>query len=88
MLITLIVDEAYGAHFGFQPQLPLFSLQQGANLVAQLTHKVLYCLTQLSMLHMSGDLVDKERVCRCLQILQSTSPSYMLLASLNVAELN
>ena len=36
------------------------------------------------MLHMSGSLVDRERLCRCLQTLQSTSPSYLLLASLDV----
>ena len=83
--IPLIVDEAHGAHFGFQPQLPLSALQQGADLAAQSTHKVLCSLTQSSMLHMSGNLVDRERVCRCLQTLQSSSPSYLLLASLDAA---
>ncbi|XP_016901835.2 uncharacterized protein LOC103495919 isoform X1 [Cucumis melo] len=83
--IPLIVDEAHGAHFGFQPQLPLSALQQGVDLVAQSTHKVLCSLTQSSMLHMSGNLIDRERVCRCLQTLQSSSPSYLLLASLDAA---
>lgn len=83
--IPLIVDEAHGAHFGFQPQLPHSALQQGADLVVQSTHKVLCSLTQSSMLHMSGNIVDRERVCRCLQSLQSTSPSYLLLASLDAA---
>ncbi|XP_022134878.1 uncharacterized protein LOC111007030 [Momordica charantia] len=83
--IPLIVDEAHGAHFGFQPQLPHSALQQGADLVAQSTHKVLCSLTQSSMLHVSGDIIDRERVCRCLQAVQSTSPSYLLLASLDAA---
>ncbi|XP_038878280.1 arginine decarboxylase-like [Benincasa hispida] len=83
--IPFIVDEAHGAHFGFQPELPLSALQQGADLAAQSTHKVLCSLTQSSMLHMSGNIVDRERVCRCLQTLQSTSPSYLLLASLDAA---
>ncbi|XP_040997792.1 arginine decarboxylase-like [Juglans microcarpa x Juglans regia] len=83
--IPLIVDEAHGAHLGFHPQLPSSALQQGADLVVQSTHKVLCSLTQSSMLHMSGNMVDSERICRCLQTLQSTSPSYLLLASLDAA---
>ncbi|XP_019103385.1 uncharacterized protein LOC104886783 isoform X2 [Beta vulgaris subsp. vulgaris] len=83
--IPLIVDEAHGAHFGFHPQLPVSSLQQGADVVVQSTHKVLCSLTQSSMLHLSGKLVDREKICRCLQTLQSTSPSYLLLASLDAA---
>ncbi|KAK6944671.1 Orn/Lys/Arg decarboxylase, major domain [Dillenia turbinata] len=83
--IPLIVDEAHGAHFGFHAQLPNSALQQGADLAIQSTHKVLCSLTQSSMLHMSGNLVDRERICKCLQMLQSTSPSYLLLASLDAA---
>ncbi|KAB2026970.1 hypothetical protein ERO13_D05G001400v2 [Gossypium hirsutum] len=83
--IPVIVDEAHGAHFGFHPQLPSSALQQGADLAVQSTHKVLCSLTQSSMLHMSGNIVDRERICRCLQTLQSTSPSYLLLASLDAA---
>ncbi|KAJ7969464.1 arginine decarboxylase-like [Quillaja saponaria] len=83
--VPLIVDEAHGAHLGFHPKLPDSALQQGADLVVQSTHKVLSSLTQSSMLHMSGNIVDRERICRCLQMLQSTSPSYLLLASLDAA---
>ncbi|KAH1141656.1 hypothetical protein GLYMA_12G049000v4 [Glycine max] len=61
------------------------ALQQGADLTVQSTHKVLCSLTQSSMLHMSGNIVDKEKISRCLQTLQSTSPSYLLLASLDAA---
>eukprot|EP00262_Sarcandra_glabra_P014078 TRINITY_DN4031_c0_g1_i2.p1 TRINITY_DN4031_c0_g1~~TRINITY_DN4031_c0_g1_i2.p1 ORF type:complete len:558 (+),score=78.56 TRINITY_DN4031_c0_g1_i2:107-1780(+) len=83
--IPLIVDEAHGAHFRFHPRLPSTALKQGADLAVQSTHKVLCSLTQSSMLHKSGDLIDRERICRCLQTLQSTSPSYLLLASLDAA---
>ncbi|XP_021276363.1 uncharacterized protein LOC110410809 isoform X2 [Herrania umbratica] len=83
--IPVIVDEAHGAHLGFHHKLPSSALQQGADLAVQSTHKVLSSLTQSSMLHMSGNIVDRERICRCLQTLQSTSPSYLLLASLDAA---
>lgn len=83
--IPLIVDEAHGAHLGFHPLLPNSALQQGADLAVQSTHKVLCSLTQSSMLHMSGNIVDRDRICRCLQTLQSTSPSNLLLASLDAA---
>ncbi|XP_057516584.1 uncharacterized protein LOC130797830 isoform X1 [Amaranthus tricolor] len=82
--IPLIVDEAHGAHFGFHPQLPLSALQQGADLVIQSTHKVLLSLSQSSMLHKSQTpLINKQKISKCLQILQSTSPSFLLLASLD-----
>ncbi|KAF5204470.1 Arginine decarboxylase [Thalictrum thalictroides] len=83
--MPLIVDEAHGAHFKFHGELPKSALGQGADLAVQSTHKVLCSLTQSSMLHMSGDIVDKEKIGRCLQVLQSTSPSYLLLASLDAA---
>ncbi|KAG0498483.1 hypothetical protein HPP92_002779 [Vanilla planifolia] len=81
--IPVIVDEAHGAHFAFHSKFPCTSLQQGADIVVQSTHKVLSSLTQSSMLHMSGNLVDRDAISRCLQTLQSTSPSYLLLASLD-----
>ncbi|KAF4353884.1 hypothetical protein G4B88_009362, partial [Cannabis sativa] len=83
--IPLIVDEAHGAHLGFHPQMPKSALQQGADLAVQSTHKVLCSMTQSSMLHMSGNLVDKETISRCLRVLQTTSPNYLLMASLDAA---
>ncbi|KAL2328889.1 hypothetical protein Fmac_022316 [Flemingia macrophylla] len=83
--IPLIVDEAHGAHLGFHTELPKSALHQGADLAVQSTHKVLCSLTQSSMLHMSGNIVDKEKISSCLQTLQTTSPSYLLLASLDAA---
>lgn len=83
--IPVIVDEAHGAHLGFHPELPSSSLSQGADLVVQSTHKVLCALTQSSMLHMQGNLADREKISKSLQMLQSSSPSYLLLASLDAA---
>ncbi|KAM7256157.1 hypothetical protein ACFE04_011898 [Oxalis oulophora] len=81
--IPLIVDEAHGAHLTFLPELPPSALDQGADLAIQSTHKVLFSLTQSSMLHVSGNNVDRERINTSLQTLQSTSPSFLLLASLD-----
>jgi arginine decarboxylase len=83
--IPLIVDEAHGAHFKFHPELPMTALEAGADVVIQSTHKTLSALTQASMLHLQGNLVDAERIRRSLQLVQSTSPSYLLLASLDAA---
>jgi arginine decarboxylase len=83
--LPLLVDEAHGAHFGFHPDLPPSALSIGADLVVQSTHKLLGALTQSAMLHVSGDLVDRSRVSQALRLVQSTSPSYLLLASLDAA---
>jgi arginine decarboxylase len=83
--IPLIVDAAHGAHFGFHPELPPSPLSLGADIVVQSTHKLLGAMTQASMLHVKSDLIDLERLDRCLQILQTSSPSYLLLASLDSA---
>lgn len=83
--IPLIIDEAHGAHFGFHELLPCSALHQGADIAVQSTHKVLSSLTQSSMLHMSGNLVNIHRISQCLQTLQTSSPSYLLLASLDAA---
>ncbi len=68
--IPLIVDEAHGAHFGQHATFPASAMQQGAHLAVQSTHKTLSAMTQAAMLHVKGDLVDRTRVARTLQILQ------------------
>ncbi|MGB0562894.1 MAG: aminotransferase class I/II-fold pyridoxal phosphate-dependent enzyme [Spirulinaceae cyanobacterium] len=83
--LPLIVDEAHGAHFAFHPELPPSALSCGADLVVQSTHKTLGALTQAAMLHRRGDRVAPQRISRALQLVQSTSPSYLLLASLEAA---
>ncbi len=84
--IPLLVDAAHGAHLGFHSDLPPSALALGADLVIQSTHKTLGALTQAAMLHVQGGLIDISRVDRCLQIIQTSSPSYLLLASLDSAQ--
>jgi arginine/lysine/ornithine decarboxylase len=83
--IPLLVDEAHGAHFAFHRDLPPSALSAGADLTVQSTHKTLGAMTQASMLHLQGQRIDPERISHALQLLQSTSPSYLLLASLDAA---
>ncbi|OYD90919.1 arginine decarboxylase [Nostoc sp. 'Peltigera membranacea cyanobiont' 210A] len=83
--IPLLVDEAHGAHFAFDPELPTPALAAGADLTVQSIHKVLGAMTQASMLHVRGNRIDCDRISKALQLLQSTSPSYLLLASLDAA---
>lgn len=83
--IPLLVDEAHAPHFAFHPELPTPALASGADLSIQSTHKVLGAFTQASMLHVSGNRINRDRLNKSLQLLQSTSPSYLLLASLDAA---
>ncbi|MEL7504179.1 MAG: aminotransferase class I/II-fold pyridoxal phosphate-dependent enzyme [Cyanobacteria bacterium J06554_6] len=81
----LIVDEAHGPHFAFHPELPCPALEAGADLVVQSAHKVLAAFTQAALLHRQFDRVCLTRLTQALQLTQSTSPSYLLLASLDAA---
>lgn len=81
--VPLIVDGAHGAHFGFHAYFPEHSNTQGADLVINSVHKTLPSLTQTALLHMNGSLVCRERVRRYLHMLQSSSPSYLLMASID-----
>lgn len=83
--IPLLVDEAHGAHFAFHHQLPISALAAGADLTVQSIHKTLGALTQASMLHIQGNKIDINRLHKALQLVQSSSPSYILLASLDAA---
>lgn len=81
--IPLIVDEAHGAHFGFHPYFPESALREGADVVIHSLHKTLPALTQTALLHVEGDLADRERIFRYLDMLQSSSPSYVLMAGID-----
>lgn len=83
--IPLLVDAAHGPHFNFHPDLPVSALAAGADLVVQSTHKVLSALTQAAMLHLQGSYIPAPRIRQALQLCQSTSPNYLLLASLDAA---
>lgn len=83
--LPLLVDEAHGAHFTFHSCLPPSALSVGADLTVQSTHKVLGAMTQASMLHLQGCRIKSQQISQALGLLQSTSPSYLLLASLDAA---
>ena len=85
---SLLVDEAHGAHFIFSNGLPPCAIQSGADLAAQSTHKTLGSMTQSSMLHFNSKLIDISKVNAALKLVQSTSPSYILMASLDAARHN
>ena len=81
--VPLIVDEAHGAHFGFHPYFPENANRSGADIVIHSLHKTLPSLTQTALLHMNGSLIRREKVRRYLHMLQSSSPSYVLMASID-----
>lgn len=83
--IPLIVDEAHAPHFAFHPELPTSALAAGADIAIQSAHKVLSAFTQSALLHTQGNRISHHRISQCLQLTQSTSPSYLLLGSLDAA---
>lgn len=80
----ILVDQAHGSHY-LGPLFPLSALELGADLVLHSTHKTLSALTQSAMLHIQGNRVSRTRLKQGLELLQSSSPSYLLLASLERA---
>ncbi|NLC76217.1 MAG: aminotransferase class I/II-fold pyridoxal phosphate-dependent enzyme [Clostridia bacterium] len=83
--IPVIVDEAHGAHLAFSDALPLSAMEAGADLAASSTHKLAGSMTQSSILLLREGLVSAERVKGVLNLTQTTSPSYLLLTSLDLA---
>ena len=83
--IPLIVDEAHGAHLGFHKAFAENSCRKGADIVIQSVHKTLPALTQTALLHVNGNRVNREKLKRFLNIYQTSSPSYVLMASINSA---
>jgi lysine decarboxylase len=81
--VPLTVDEAWGAHLHFHPDLPADAIESGADLVLSSTHKIVGSLTQAAMLHLGGELLDPAVVDRCITMIESTSPSALLSGSLD-----
>lgn len=81
--VPLLVDEAHGAHLGLAEGFPGNAVQAGADLVVQSVHKTLPSLTQTALLHWNGDRVSPQRIERQLSIYESSSPSYILMASID-----
>ncbi|SFK58217.1 lysine decarboxylase [Halobacillus dabanensis] len=83
--LPLLVDEAHGVHFHLGETFPKSALASGADVVVQSAHKMSPAMTMASFLHIGGDRIDAEGIRHYLQILQSSSPSYPLMASLDLA---
>ncbi len=83
--VPLIVDCAWGSHFGFHAALPGSPLQLGADAMLASTHKIVGSLTQSAMLLASGERIDVGAVSRAVRLVRSTSPSSLLMASLDAA---
>ena len=82
--IPLVVDEAHGAHFSMHEKFPISALELGADVVIQSLHKTLPALTQTAILHLGKkSLIKKESIEKYLSIYQTSSPSYVLMASID-----
>ncbi len=83
--IPVLVDEAHGAHFGVGKPFPESALKSGADIVVQSAHKTLPAMTMGSFLHFQSKFISIERLSFFLRALQSSSPSYPIMASLDLA---
>jgi len=83
--IKILVDEAHGSHFILGPPFPKSTLQMGADIVVHSAHKTLPAMTMGSYLHINSSRVSIEKVEEALGMLQSSSPSYPIMASLDLA---
>ena len=81
--MVLIVDEAHGAHFGLSDRFPENSVTLGADVVIHSVHKTLASMTQTALIHIKGERVNRELLRRFLRIYQSSSPSYVLMSSID-----
>lgn len=81
--IPLLVDEAHGAHLSLHPTFEGSAVAAGADLVVQSLHKTLPALTQTALLHVNGPLVSLDRVRTNFKMLQTSSPSFLLLSSVD-----
>ena len=83
--LVLIADEAHGPHFRFGQSYPVAAENAGADIVVQSTHKILSGLSQAAVLHLCSDKVEHAKVQAALQALQTTSPNFAIMASIDLA---
>ncbi len=80
---VLIVDAAHGAHFGFSGGFPQSAVTAGADVVITSVHKTLPAMTQTALIHINGNCPSKERIRKMLQVFMTSSPSYILMSSID-----
>ncbi|WP_409290906.1 aminotransferase class I/II-fold pyridoxal phosphate-dependent enzyme [Peribacillus sp. SCS-37] len=83
--MLVLADEAHGAHFTLGAPFPEGAVSAGADIVVQSAHKTLPAMTMGSFLHLNSHRVEKEKLRFYLQLFQSSSPSYPIMASLDLA---
>lgn len=83
--IPVLVDEAHGVHFALGDPFPASAIQLGADAVVHSAHKMAPAMTMASYLHIVTPRIDHAQIAHYLQIIQSSSPSYVLMASLDIA---
>lgn len=81
--VVLIVDSAHGAHLGYFDTSVESAVTCGADITVTSLHKTMPSLTQTGLLHISGDLVDDSEISAALSIFETSSPSYILMASID-----
>ena len=82
--VLVLVDEAHGAHFAFSDRLPQTAMAAGADMAVESAHKTLPALTGSAYLHI-GNAAYTERVAEELRAFETSSPSYLMMASLDYA---
>lgn len=85
--MIVLVDEAHGPHLRFSSRLPIQAIDAGADICAQSSHKIIGALTQSSIVHCREGRIRVPHLKAMLQLTQSTSPNYIMLASLDVARM-
>ena len=81
----LLVDGAHSPHFAFHPDLPTPGETSGAAATVQSVHKILSGLSQAAVLHVDTTVIDPASVLRALQLIQTTSPNFAIMASIDLA---
>lgn len=81
----LVIDEAHGSHLSFNKRLPAGALESGADICVQSAHKTLPAFTQGAFLHVGSEKADLQRLRYFLDMFQTTSPSYIIMAYLDIA---
>jgi arginine decarboxylase len=83
--IPLVVDEAWGPHFPFHSELPPSALSNGADMSFGSVHKTMNALGQASIINLKGKRIDQDRFTLCFDLFESTSPSSLIMASIDAA---
>lgn len=81
--VPVLVDQAHGAHFSFSSRFPQCAVKEGADIVVQSLHKTMLSLTQTALCHVGGTMVSPRRILRELNVFETSSPSYILMASID-----